>query len=72
LIFTSPDLFQIKKKEIPIIKYKINQTGPKIQFGGLKEGFFSPSNQIGIFLDVKNAPKIPTSSQEIILIINFK
>ena len=29
---------QIKANEIPIIKYKAVQTGPKIQLGGLKLG----------------------------------
>ena len=32
--------FQIRNKEIPIIKYRIVHTGPNIQFGGLKEGLF--------------------------------
>ena len=54
--------FEIHKKyrEIPIRIYKIVQTGPKIQFGGLKKGLFSTAYHAGIDETVKTEPATPT------------
>ena len=38
-------LFQTIPPADPINKYRVVQTGPKIQFGGLKVGLFKPSYQ---------------------------
>jgi len=40
-------------------KYKIVQTGPKIQFGGLNLGFFSLEYHRGIDLILNTAPNNP-------------
>ena len=42
------------------------QTGPKIQLGGLNEGFLRFLYQVGIAFIVKTEPRIPANSQSII------
>lgn len=41
--------------------YKTNQTGPKTEFGGKKDGLISVEYQVGIAWVVNTAPKIPVS-----------
>jgi len=55
--------FQIKYSEIPIRKYSVVHTGPKIQFGGLKKGFFNAAYHVGIDDIVKMEPIAPASRQ---------
>jgi len=61
-----------KNKEIPMRKYKIVQTGPNIQLGGLNAGFTSPAYQIEIAEIVKTEPITPANSDNIIAITNLK
>ena len=63
---------QTKYTETPIKKYKIVQTGAKIQFGGEKEGFTSPAYQVGIEAIVKGVLSKPTSSQATTDIISLE
>lgn len=49
--------FQIAKKEMPIRMYRIVQTGPNIQLGGLNDGLFNVEYQSGTDCDV-NIPAI--------------
>ena len=58
---------QTKYKENPIKKNKIVHTGPKIQFGGLKDGLFMLLYQEFIEGVVKTAPMAPANSQIIML-----
>ena len=51
-------LFQTNQKAITIKTYNVVQTGPNIQFGGLKLGLFKVVYQVGISLDVKY-PEMP-------------
>jgi|SRR3989338_1063717 len=60
--FLSP-FCQIKKAEMPIIKYKIVQTGANIQFGGEKNGLFKMAYQSDMDEAVNKLPVIPTNSQ---------
>lgn len=64
-------LDQTKYKEIPIRKNKIIQTGPKIQFGGLNDGFARSLYQVSIAGAVKTEPIAPASSQIAMLIISL-
>lgn len=43
--------------------YKVVQTGPKTQFGGLKSGLFKFAYQVGIAETVKIDPKKPVARQ---------
>jgi hypothetical protein len=43
--------------------YSVVHTGPKIQFGGLKEGFLSPAYQPIISVLVSNPEITPTATQ---------
>ena len=52
---------QIKYNEIPINKNKMVQTGPKIQFGGLKKGLFKVAYHVGIAEIVNKLPTSPAS-----------
>jgi len=47
------------------------QTGPKMELGGVKAGFFRPLYQVGIAGVVKIAPIPPAPSQMTMLIINL-
>jgi hypothetical protein len=58
--------------EIPIIRYKVIQTGPKIYPGGLNDGLFNAAYQFPILLTVKIEPIIPADWQINMLIINLK
>jgi hypothetical protein len=51
--------------------YKVIQTGPNTQFGGLKDGFTKELYHVGMAEAVENEPIIPTELQITILIINF-
>jgi hypothetical protein len=59
-------------KDKPIRKYKIIQTGPKIQDGGENQGFTNVGNQFDTEEKVKSEPKTPADSQMIIGITNLK
>jgi len=50
---------QTRYADIPISVYKIVQTGPNIQFGPLKNGYFKESYHIGIAEIIKIAPINP-------------
>lgn len=68
--FFSP-FCQIKKAEIPIIKYKIVQTGANTQFGGEKNGLFKVAYQVDTDEAVNKPPIIPTNSQPVIQKTSF-
>jgi len=68
--FCLPLLFQMIASERPIKRYKTVHTGPKIAFGGEKNGLVSDAYQVGIAESVKIVPNIPASSQIIIAAIN--
>ena len=57
---------QIIAKEIPIIKYNIVQTGPKIQLGGLKLGLIKYWYQLVIDWMVLKPLAIPKASVAIV------
>jgi len=59
-------------KEIPMSIYRKVQTGPNIQFGGLKGGFVNWAYQPGIAFIVIGALRIPTSSDTMIETITFR
>jgi hypothetical protein len=67
--YTSNDIFlpaligdlKIKMEEIPIKKYKRVQTGPNIQFGGLKKGFVNPTYHVVTLLAVAIPATPPTN-----------
>ena len=52
---------QTKNIDIPIKKYNVIQTGPKSQFGGLKEGLTNDAYQVGIADDVNIEPIPPAN-----------
>ena len=54
---------QTRKTEIAIRIYKVVQTGPNAQLGGVYGGFFSPAYQFGIVLKVKRLP-IPAAAKQ--------
>ncbi len=58
-------------KDIPISMYKIVQTGPNNQFGGLKNGLFSVEYQLSIDVIVKMLPINPAARHNIIDKINL-
>ena len=64
-------MFQTKYKEIPMSKYKIVQTGPKIAFGGLKLGFFNLLYHLSMAFIVKTEPIIPANSHRSIETISL-
>jgi len=73
IVFLGSHLFdQTIYREIPIKTNNIVQTGPKIQFGGLKLGLFRLLYQTPISEVVKTDPKTPANSQIIILTKSFK
>lgn len=53
-------------------KYKVVQTGPKIQLRGEKGGLLRVLYQAGIAERVSGVAKIPTSSQPITAVRNLK
>jgi len=53
---------QIINIEIPIKMYKVVHTGPKIQLGGLNDGWFNDAYHPGIAFEVKNPAIAPTAS----------
>ncbi len=54
---------QTRYKEIPINMYRIVQTGPKTQEGGLKKGFTRVGYQVVTEFTVKIDPISPAPSQ---------
>ena len=56
---------------MPIKRYKIIQTGPKIQFGGLKDGLFKEAYHVAIEGVVNIEPIAPARRQTTIEMINF-
>jgi len=54
---------QTRYKDIPIIKYKMVQTGPNTQLGGLKLGLVKVTYQEETDEAVNNDPKIPANWQ---------
>lgn len=62
---------QTKYRETPIKTNKVVHTGPKIQFGGLKDGLFKVAYQEPIAGVVKIAPIDPANSQIIIQTKSF-
>lgn len=63
---------QTKNRAMPIKRKSIVQTGPKIQFGGLKEGLCKVAYQVGMDELVKTVPKIPASSDIAMATTNLK
>lgn len=70
--FISHFLSQTRYKEIPISTKIVAHTGPKIQFGGLKDGLFKLLYQVPISEVVKIDPITPANSHMIILVKSFK
>ena len=71
-------MFQIRKAEIPIMTYRIGQTTPNVQSGGVKEGRDKSAYQVVTESMVANEPrkpiKIHTATEHIslpILTISF-
>jgi len=62
---------QTRKTEMPIRTYKVVQTGPNTQLGGVYGGFLSIGYQVGIALKVKRLPMPPAAKQVRMLIISF-
>ena len=60
---------QIRKTDIPIRIYKVVQTGPNTQLGGVYGGFFKLGYQVGIALKVKRLPIPPAAKLARMLII---
>jgi len=58
---------QTRKTEIPINIYRMVQTGPNAQLGGVYGGFFSPAYQFGIALKVNRLPMPAAAKQTRIL-----
>ena len=69
-LFLKP-LSQIKYRDIPIKKYKTVQTGPNIEFGGLKNGLLSWAYQVDIEGNVTVLPANPIKKQRLTEIISF-
>ena len=63
--------FQTKPADIPIKIYKTVQTGPNIQLGGLKNGFWSVLYQLFIESAVAYPDNEPTNTQTSIAIGNL-
>jgi hypothetical protein len=59
--FFSFPLIKIKKRDKPINKYRVVQTGAKSQFGGVNLGFTSCEYHIEMDEDVNSAPIAPTA-----------
>jgi hypothetical protein len=51
-------------KLMPIIKYRVDQTGPNTQLGGRPGGCSNPSNQSFSDKEVRNPPADPNISIE--------
>ena len=51
--------------------YKIVQTGPKSQLGGLNDGLTKEGNQLLTELEVNNDPDTPTTQTRMIEVISF-
>jgi len=64
--FTGTFDFQTRKNAIPIMIYNAVHTGPKIQFGGLKDGLLMFTYQPGISFAVTNPEIPPTAKQTVI------
>lgn len=65
-------VFHIIKKATPIKMYKVVQTGPNTQPGGLNVGLANVVNQSFREEDVKYPPIAPTASGTAIEIINWR
>ena len=61
-----------RKSDMPITKYRIVQTGPNIQEGGLKNGLLRVVYQVFTELIVKIEPSIPAPSHITIAAKNFQ
>jgi hypothetical protein len=57
-------LVKIINKEIPIKIYKIVQTGPNNQLGGLKKGLFNVEYQLAMLEVVKKEPIKPADKHK--------
>ena len=64
-------LCQIRKTDIPIRIYKVVQTGPNTQLGGVDGGFLRLGYQVGIALKVKRLPIPPAAKLTKIPIISL-
>jgi len=53
------------------MKYKSVQAGPKIQFGGAKNGLLRFAYQFGIAAMVNGVPRMPTNSHPTTYSISF-
>ena len=62
---------QIRKTDIPIRIYKVVQTGPNTQLGGVYGGFLRLGYQVGIALKVKRLPIPPAAKLTKIPIISL-
>ena len=69
--FLSRPLRQTKNAEIPIKIYRIVQTGPNTQFGGLSAGFAKLLYQLAIEDILRKEPLPPTSNGITTEIINL-
>ena len=65
IVFFLPDMFLVwlsrisRKRESPIRRYNVVQTGPNIQFGGLKKGLVRVVYHVVIFGNVYKLPIKP-------------
>jgi hypothetical protein len=57
--FDSRPFSHTKKSDRAIRKYRVVQTGPKTQFGGVNQGLLKEAYQVGIEETVNTAPKRP-------------
>jgi len=61
VLLSSRPALQIRKREIPIKRNKVIQTGENTQLGGLKDGFSRAAYQVGIAGEVNNDPIKPAA-----------
>ena len=54
--------FQMRNSEIPIRMYRVVQTGPKIQLGGLNEGLFNVSYHPATACEVNIPAMLPNAT----------
>src|SRR3989344_4128654 len=72
LPFSLESLFHTNHSAIPISRYKIVQTGPNIQAGGLSAGFTIPAYQVGMDGTVNSEPATPASPETAMAITSLE
>jgi len=65
-------LCQTMNRDIPMSINRLIQTGPNIQSGGVKKGFFNVLYQVGMAGVVKREPRKPANWQRTILIASLR